>query len=63
MLSTFCDLDTLAVFVSLEGILELNEVDKSLWSKLVPGQLSGHALKIYTCKNERSPTPLAAAAA
>ena len=48
ILPNFCDSDALTFFVSFERILELNEIDRSLWSKLVPGQLSARALKIFS---------------
>ena len=48
ILPAFCDSDALAFFTSLERILELNAVDRTLWSKLIPGQLSPRALKIFS---------------
>ena len=42
------DTDIVASFRSFESILQLNDVDKSLWHKLLPSQLSVRALRVYS---------------
>jgi len=47
ILPSMCDVDVISFFSSFEKILNLHEVDKSLWARLLPSQLSPKALKSY----------------
>jgi len=47
ILPSMNDVDIISFFASFERILELNDVDKSLWAKLLPSQLSPKALRVY----------------
>ena len=42
------DCDIVAFFTSFERILQLHEVDKGLWPKLLPSQLSAKAIRAYS---------------
>jgi len=39
------DNDAISFFMAMEGIMESNEVDRSLWAKLLPSQLSMKGMK------------------
>ena len=41
------DSDILRFFMAMERVLESNEIDKSLWAKLLPSQLSGKDMKTF----------------
>jgi len=41
------DSDVLTYFVTFERVLELNGVDRALWARILPAQLSQKALKIF----------------
>ena len=40
--------DVLSFFMSYERVMILNDVDKSLWAKYLPAQLSSKAMRTYT---------------
>ena len=48
MLPSMQDCDIVAFFTSFERILQLHEVDKGLWPKLLPSQLSAKAIRAYS---------------
>jgi len=48
LLPTLCDTDVLSFFLTYERVLTINDVDVSLWSRLLPGQLSPRALKTFS---------------
>jgi len=41
------DNDVLSFFMAMERVLESNEIDKSLWAKLLPSQLSAKGMKTF----------------
>ena len=47
ILPSMHDVEIVGFFQSFERILELNEVDRALWARLLPSQLSPRALKAY----------------
>jgi len=47
LLPTMQDSDILSFFMAFERVLESNDVDKSLWAKLLPGQLSAKGMKTF----------------
>ena len=47
LLPTMQDSDILSFFMAFERVLESNDVDKTLWAKLLPGQLSAKGMKTF----------------
>ena len=48
LLPTMSDGDVLSFFMSYERVMLLNDIDKTLWAKYLPAQLTPKALKTYT---------------
>jgi len=47
LLPKMTDVDILSFFMAFERVLELNEIDRSHWARLLPSQMSPKALKFF----------------
>ena len=48
LLPCMSDVDILSFFMCYERVLELNDVDRALWARYLPAQLSPKALKTFS---------------